>query len=114
MAWIIKVVNQALLPASLNEVLEEFVAVIGLYPGYFKGSYLSEFDEEVPGAGRRAGFVDIGESETGGQVDGGNEVAFQSVHEDIDSIYLDQLTGEFRPEAFSAGFEYPGLGLTDM
>ena len=51
MAGVIEVVNQALLPARLDEVLEEFVAVIGLHPGDFEGNYLSEFGQEVPGAG---------------------------------------------------------------
>ena len=51
MAGIVEVMYQILFTAGQGKVLLEFVAVIGLHPGYLERSNTPEFHKEVAGVG---------------------------------------------------------------
>ena len=51
MTWVVEVVSQVLLVASLLKVFKEFVAVISLYSGYFEWGNKSQLLKEIPGTG---------------------------------------------------------------
>ena len=80
------------------------MAIISLNPGYLKRSNFSEFPQEVSGTARRAGLVYISKGKSGRQVDGGKQIAFKAIYENINRVYLYQITGELGIETFPPGF----------
>ncbi len=102
MAGVVEVVSQVLFAAGILKVFEELMAVISLYSANLKRHNASQFLKKIPGAGRRAGLIGVGEGKSGRQIDGRQEIAFDTIYENINRIYLHQVAWKSGIETFSS------------
>ena len=104
MLRIIKEVYQTTFLAKLFKMFGEFTAVVGLDSLRGKWSHFHKLPKEVTTVGRGVGFVGVGEGESGADVDGSKDIAFDAISKDRDRVHLNEIARVLRSKAVSSRF----------
>ena len=104
MLRIIKEVYEAVFLARLSKVFFEFTAIIGLDPGGDERCDIREVLEEISAIGRGVGLVGVSESESGSDINGGKDIAFDASSKDSHCIHLYRVAGALRRKTLSSQF----------
>lgn len=102
MLGVIEVMDQSMLKACLLEVFGEFTSVVCLDAPGGKGGYFDELLKEITAISRGVRLIGVGESESAADIKGSEDIAFNSVAEDRDRIYLYQVARELGKKTLPA------------
>ena len=104
MSGVIKEMSQVISLTVVIEMFGKFTSIISLDSCDSKRSYGNKLLKEITTISRGVRFIAASKSESGSQVNGGKNIAFNTISKDRDGVHLDKITGVLWSKTLSAGF----------